>query len=150
MNFAGQNAAAEAQIRQQQEYARQRNQALRLQQESIRAQQAQNNEKEAAERFKVTREARRAKSTAQTAASAGGVAGASIDSLIRDFSVQTSFFTEASKKQEQYNDAQADLQTRASTQQAQFDVFSNNPPVEKPSFAAAALRIGSQLIGGLK
>lgn len=144
---SAQRQAAQAQIARQQQFAIQRNQALALQQESLRTQQTQTEEKGARERFVEQQRLRKAQATAQASASAGGVSGLSVDELLRDFATQTAFFTASSERQEDFAAQQTDLRLRAAKQQSQFDVFTNNPPVESPSFASAALRIGGTVLG---
>lgn len=145
-SFSAQNAAAEAQAQQQAEYARQRNEALKIQQESARLRQQQEEEGQARERFKVGLEADRAQGTARAAAAGAGISGRTVDSLLQDFDFQTQFFNEGSYRQEEFIGQQADIQTRANAQQSSFDIFANSPPIEKPSFAGAALRIGQSAL----
>ena len=59
---------------------------------------------------------------------------------------QTAFFEESSKRQDQFGEQQANLQTRSNATQASFDIYRNSPPIEKPSFAGAALRIGQSAL----
>ena len=143
-----QNAAIAAQQEQQRQFAIQRNEALKLQQESIITKQAQSEEKGARERFAERRRLKTAQATAQAAASAGGVSGVSVDELLDDFALQTSFFIEGSTRQDEFQAQQANLRLRSATQQSQFDIFTNTPPLESPSFAGSALRIGQTIIGG--
>lgn len=142
-DFRAQQQAAAAEAQRQAIFVQQRNEALKLQQESLRLQQSQAHESGARERFQEGRRLRRAQAEAQTAGSAGGVGGASLNELLRDFSTQTAGFTEASLRQQQFGDLQTGLRIRTADQQASFDISSNTAPIEKPSFAASILRIGT-------
>lgn len=155
-NVAGQLAqhqaasqAASAEAARQAQFVTQRNQALQLQQDSLRLKQSQTQEAGARDRFQERQKLQRAQASAKAAATAGGVGGLSVDSLLRDFATQTAQFTESSEQQEEFAALQTDLRLRSAGQQAQFDISSNTSPIERPSFAASALRIGQSVIGGL-
>lgn len=138
------NQQADAQAAKQQEYFRQRNESLKLQQESIVTKQAQEQEVEARERLKANRETKVAQATARAAAASGGVKGASIEALQQEFDFSNVFFQEASHRRDIFGAQSADLEMRSANQQAAFDMAANNEPIERPSFAGAALR----LVGG--
>lgn len=142
------NARAQQQQQRQQEFVRDRDNSLRIQNESLRAREQQEKEAQARSRFQATREREQGKSTAKVAATAGGVQGISIDSLLDDFNLQTSFFTESSKKQEEFIAANTQAQTAGNQVQRTQDVRSalTAPQAKfKPDYGTAALRIGAGL-----
>lgn len=109
---------------------------LRLQQEAIAA---------SGQAFKATISRAKAVSTARTASGEAGVAGLSVDALIRDFKGSESRFREGLKENLLLSREQSKLRLEGLAAKAGSRINAARPQaVPTPSFLGAALRIGKE------
>ena len=88
-----------------------------------------------------------AASTARTSAAKGGVAGAAIGSLIRDFERKEQEFRTGTDRNLQFQEQQTELNKQGAFRRARGRVLAAVPdPVRQPSFLGTALRTGGAVL----
>lgn len=97
----------------------------------------------------VVVESKKAQGTARVAAGESGASGLSVDALLADFHRQELNYQSGVIRQQGFSDLQLQDEAEAVRNQTQGRILSALPqPVAKPDFFGAALRIGTDLIGG--
>jgi len=109
----------------------------------------QEGERVSAEQMASQKEAAQARATARVAAGEGGVAGLSVDTLLRDFFRQEAMFRDSTNRQLSDITAQTEQEIKGLKAQAEGRVQSIRPyipePIERPNYLGAALRIGGSV-----
>ena len=150
---AKQQAAAQAQQAafQAQSAAAERSRFMQ-EQSSIRMQQAQKQEATARELEQVSRKSQEALARARVSAGESGVAGASVQALMDDYSRQEAGYRSASLRQQELTGVGTGLaleQAQFATAQRQIGINKPiGPPVSKPSILGAVLQGTSQALSG--
>lgn len=97
----------------------------------------------------VSAQAKQAAGTARVAAGEAGVGGVSVDALLGDFERQQLAYTSSTLRNEKFAALQLASEKDAIHSQTEGRILSALPqPVQKPDFFGAALRIGTDLLGG--
>ena len=149
MGFAGQNAAADAQADYQRRQMEANNLEASRKQAELRQKQAQEKEALSRKKLEAQRELRKGRSTATVSAAEAGVAGSSVDALLRDFSVQSSLYRESLLRQQQFTDTGTSLQIAGIEANTQGLNTRTNAPISRPSFASALFRVGGNVLGSI-
>jgi len=160
-SFVGQNSAADASVRAQQENIRRQQaaerlqqqatlKAARIQQDQVRLREQQQQEQLGRKRFEEQRKSRRELGTAKAGAATAGVSGVSVDSLLLDFEQQNAFLQESIARQAQFVGVGAQSEVDSIRQQAEQGVIPAPVPVvqrpETPSGLSLGLGIGTSVL----
>ena len=137
--YQGQRQQAKQQARYQQQAAEAERQRALQEQSSIRMRQAQEQEATNRELGDVASKARQAMSRATTSAGESGVAGASVDALIDDFTRQEAEYRMGVGRQQEMRDVQTGLALTDAGYRSQNRLIDINRPINKPSFLSGAL-----------
>lgn len=146
-SLIGQKQQADAQEKYQKQLAAANVQAAQVQSSQVRDQQAQSNEANARDMQQARLASLKAQSTGTVAAGEAGVAGSSVDALLRDYRAQEGVYKEAILRQRQLTDVSAGQQIDAIRAGADTGNLSMNAPVAQPNYLAGALSFGAQAAG---
>ena len=137
--YQGQVTQAKQQERYQKKAAEAERQRALQEQSSIRMRQAQEQEATNRELGDVALKAREAMARATTSAGESGVAGASVDALIDDFTRQEAEYRMGVGRQQEMRDVQTGLALTDAGYRSQNRLIDINRPISKPSFLSGAL-----------
>lgn len=137
--YQGQRQQAKQQARYQQKAMEAERQRALQEQSSIRMRQAQEQEATNRELGDVAMKAREAMARATTSAGESGVAGASVDALIDDFTRQEAEYRMGVGRQQEMRDVQTGLALTDAGFRSQNRLIDINRPINKPSFLSGAL-----------
>lgn len=146
VSYQQQGAAAKAQSRYQyQNMVLEQKRAL-AEQSQIRTKQAVEAESTSLELAKVSKEARKQRSSAATIAGESGITGPSVDMLLNDYAAQEAAIYSQSQRQAQLDNIYTEQQLAASRLGSISNINRMNEPVSRPSALALALSIGSSAL----
>ena len=137
--YQGQVKQAKQQARFQEKAMEAEQQRALQEQSSVRMRQAQEQEATNRELGDVAMKAREAMSRATTSAGESGVAGASVDALIDDFTRQEAEYRMGVGRQQEMRDVQTGLALTDAGYRSQNRLIDINRPINKPSFLSGAL-----------
>jgi len=146
--YQGQRQQAKQQARYQQKAMEAERQRALQEQSSIRMRQAQEQEATNRELGDVAMKAREAMSRATVSAGESGVAGASVDALIDDFTRQEAEYRMGVGRQQEMRDVQTGLALTDAGFRSQNRLIDINRPINKPSFLSGVLSTGSAALSG--
>lgn len=109
----------------------------------IRQKQAVDTEARSLELAKVSKEAKKQRSTAVTTAGEANVSGNSVDALINDYAAQEAAIYSQTRRQAELDNLFTEQQLAASRAGSVANQARINAPINRPSALAAALSIGS-------
>tara|TARA_R100000900_G_C3333073_1_gene163754 strand:- start:155 stop:781 length:627 start_codon:yes stop_codon:yes gene_type:complete len=148
--YVGQRQQAKQQARYQaQASAAERQRALQ-EQRSVRMRQAQEQEATNRELADVALKSREALATATVSAGESGVAGLSVDQLLRDYENQSIAYSMGVTRQQEMKDLQTGLALTDAGYRSRSNLININRPINKPSFLTAALDAGSRGLSGYR
>ena len=148
MQFAGQRQKAKQQARYQAQAAAAERQRFLQEQTSIRMRQAQEQEAVGRELQQVSRKSQEALARARVSAGEAGVAGASVQALMDDYTRQEGAYREALLRQQEMGALATGMgleQAGFATQQRQIGI---RQPISRPSGLAAGLQALSSGLSG--
>jgi len=137
--YQGQRQQAKQQARYQQKATEAERQRALQEQSSIRMRQAQEQEATNRELGDVAMKARESMARATVSAGESGVAGASVDALIDDFTRQEAEYRMGVGRQQEMRDVQTGLALTDAGFRSQNRLIDINRPINKPSFLSGAL-----------
>lgn len=148
--YIGQRQQAKQQAAfQAQSAAAERQRALQ-EQSSIRMRQAQEQEATARELEQVSRKSREALARARVSAGEAGVAGASVQALMDDYTRQEAGYRAATLRQQELTGVGTQLGLEQAGLASQQRLISINQPISKPSFLTAGLQAVSGGLSGYR
>ena len=137
--YQGQRQQAKQQARFQDKAMEAERQRALQEQSSIRMRQAQEQEATNRELGDVAMKARESMARATVSAGESGVAGASVDALIDDFTRQEAEYRMGVGRQQEMRDVQTGLALTDAGYRSQNRLIDINRPINKPSFLSGAL-----------
>ena len=146
LGYAGQRQQAKAQAAYQAQSAAAERQRALQEQTSIRMRQAQEQEATARELEQVSRKSQEALARARVSAGEAGVAGASVQALMDDYTRQEAGYRAATLRQQEMSALGTQLGLEQAGLASQQRLISINQPIDKPSFLTAGL---GAISGGL-
>lgn len=146
--YQGQRQQAKQQERYQEKAMEAERQRALQEQSSIRMRQAQEQEATNRELGDVAMKAREAMARATTSAGESGVAGASVDALIDDFTRQEAEYRMGVGRQQEMRDVQTGLALTDAGFRSRNRLIDINRPINKPSFLSGVLGAGSAGLSG--
>ena len=146
MSYAGQRQQAKAQAAYQAQSAAAERQRALQEQSSIRMRQAQEQEATARELEQVSRKSQEALARARVSAGEAGVAGASVQALMDDYTRQEAGYRAATLRQQEMSALGTQLGLEQAGLASQQRLISINQPIDRPSFLTAGL---GAISGGL-
>jgi hypothetical protein len=144
--FAGARQQAKAQAAYQAQSAAAERQRALQEQSSIRMRQAQEQEATARELEQVSRKSQEALARARVSAGEAGVAGASVQALMDDYTRQEAGYRAATLRQQELTGVGTQLGLEQAGLASQQRLIGIQQPISKPSFLTAGL---SAISGGL-
>ena len=148
--YAGQKQQAKQQAAfQAQSAAAERQRALQ-EQSSIRMRQAQEQEATARELEQVSRKSREALARARVSAGEAGVAGASVQALMDDYTRQEAGYRAATLRQQELTGVGTQLGLEQAGLASQQRLIGIQQPISKPSFLTAGLQAVSGGLSGYR
>jgi hypothetical protein len=144
--FAGQRQQAKQQAAYQAQSAAAERQRALQEQTSIRMRQAQEQEATARELEQVSRKSQEALARARVSAGEAGVAGASVQALMDDYTRQEAGYRAATLRQQELTGVGTQLGLEQAGLASQQRLIGIQQPISKPSFLTAGL---SAISGGL-
>jgi hypothetical protein len=148
VQFAGARRQAKAQAAYQAQTAAAEQQRALQEQTSIRMRQAQEKEATARELEQVSRKSQEALARARVAAGDAGVAGASVQALMDDYTRQEAGYRAATLRQQELRGVGTQLGLEQAGLASQQRLIGINQPINKPSVLGAVLQAGSQAMSG--
>ncbi len=148
VQFAGARRQAKQQAAFQAQSAAAEQQRALQEQSSIRMQQAQQEEATARELEQVSRKSQEALARARVSAGEAGVAGASVQALMDDYTRQEAGYRAATLRQQELRGVGTQLGLEQAGLASQQRLIGINQPINKPSVLGAVLQAGSQAMGG--
>ena len=148
VQFAGARQQAKAQAAYQAQAAAAEQQRALQEQSSIRMQQAQQQEATARELEQVSKKSKEALARARVSAGEAGVAGASVQALMDDYSRQEAGYRAATLRQQELTGVGTQLGLEQAGLASQQRLIGINQPINKPSVFCAVLQAGSQAMSG--
>ena len=148
VQFAGARKQAKAQAAYQAQAAAAEQQRALQEQSSIRMQQAQQQEATARELQQVSRKSQEALARARVSAGEAGVAGASVQALMNDYSRQEAGYRAATLRQQELSAVGTGLGLEQAGLASQQRLIGINQPINRPSVLGAVLQAGSQAMSG--
>jgi len=150
MSYAGQRQQAKAQAAYQAQSAAAERQRALQEQSSIRMRQAQEQEATARELEQVSRKSQEALARARVSAGEAGVAGASVQALMDDYTRQEAGYRAATLRQQEMSALGTQLGLEQAGLASQQRLISINQPISKPSFLTAGLEAVSGGLSGYR
>lgn len=148
VQFAGARKQAKQQAAYQAQAAAAEQQRALQEQSSIRMQQAQQQEATGRELEQVSRKSQEALARARVSAGESGVAGASVQALMDDYTRQEAGYRAASLRQQELTGVGTGLGLEQAGLASQQRLIGINQPINKPSVLGAVLQAGSQAMSG--
>ena len=148
--YAGQRQQAKAQAAYQAQSAAAERQRALQEQSSIRMRQAQEQEATARELEQVSRKSQEALARARVSAGEAGVAGASVQALMDDYTRQEAGYRAATLRQQEMSALGTQLGLEQAGLASQQRLISINQPISKPSFLTAGLEAVSGGLSGYR
>lgn len=148
VQFAGARKQAKQQAAYQAQSAAAEQQRALQEQSSIRMQQAQQQEATGRELEQVSRKSQEALARARVSAGESGVAGASVQALMDDYTRQEAGYRAASLRQQELTGVGTGLGLEQAGLASQQRLIGINQPINKPSVLGAVLQAGSQAMSG--
>lgn len=142
VSYQGQVAAAEQQNQYYVENAQRANESAKQQYAQTQQRMLQEQDSAALDKQDARREGLAAQATAQVAAGESGVAGLSVDALLREFTSRTSNYTDRVDQQTEWSMLQLNNEMKGIKANAE-DRINSVQRAAKPSFIDAGLRIAS-------
>ena len=146
LGYAGQRQQAKQQAAYQAQSAAAERQRALQEQSSIRMRQAQEQEATARELEQVSRKSQEALARARVSAGEAGVAGASVQALMDDYTRQEAGYRAATLRQQELTGVGTQLGLEQAGLASQQRLISINQPIARPSFLTAGL---GAISGGL-
>ena len=146
--YQGQRQQAKQQARFQDKATEAEQQRALQEKSSIRMRQAQEQEATNRELGDVAMKAREAMARATVSAGESGVAGASVDALIDDFTRQEAEYRMGVGRQQEMRDVQTGLALTDAGYRSQNRLIDINRPINRPSFLSGVLGAGSAGLSG--
>ena len=150
LGYAGQRQQAKAQAAYQAQSAAAEQQRALQEQTSIRMRQAQEKEATARELEQVSRKSQEALARARVSAGEAGVAGASVQALMDDYTRQEAGYRAATLRQQEMSALGTQLGLEQAGLASQQRLISINQPIDKPSFLTAGLEAVSGGLSGYR
>ena len=150
VQFAGARRQAKAQAAYQAQSAAAEQQRALQEQSSIRMRQAQEQEATARELEQVSRKSQEALARARVSAGEAGVAGASVQALMDDYTRQEAGYRAATLRQQEMSALGTQLGLEQAGLASQQRLISINQPISKPSFLTAGLGAISSGLSGYR
>lgn len=150
LGYAGQRQQAKAQAAYQAQSAAAERQRALQEQTSIRMRQAQEQEATARELEQVSRKSQEALARARVSAGEAGVAGASVQALMDDYTRQEAGYRAATLRQQELRGVGTQLGLEQAGLASQQRLISINQPISKPSFLTAGLEAVSGGLSGYR
>jgi|13_taG_2_1085334.scaffolds.fasta_scaffold03210_4 hypothetical protein len=150
LGYAGQRQQAKQQAAYQAQSAAAERQRALQEQSSIRMRQAQEQEATARELEQVSRKSQEALARARVSAGEAGVAGASVQALMDDYTRQEAGYRAATLRQQELSAVGTQLGLEQAGLASQQRLISINQPISKPSFLTAGLEAVSGGLSGYR
>lgn len=150
LQYAGQRRQAKQQAAYQAQSAAAERQRALQEQSSIRMRQAQEQEATARELEQVSRKSQEALARARVSAGEAGVAGASVQALMDDYTRQEAGYRAATLRQQELRGVGTQLGLEQAGLASQQRLISINQPISKPSFLTAGLEAVSGGLSGYR
>jgi hypothetical protein len=150
LQYAGQRRQAKQQAAYQAQSAAAERQRALQEQSSIRMRQAQEQEATARELEQVSRKSQEALARARVSAGEAGVAGASVQALMDDYTRQEAGYRAATLRQQEMSALGTQLGLEQAGLASQQRLISINQPIDKPSFLTAGLEAVSGGLSGYR
>ena len=150
LGYAGQRQQAKAQAAYQAQSAAAERQRALQEQTSIRMRQAQEQEATARELEQVSRKSQEALARARVSAGEAGVAGASVQALMDDYTRQEAGYRAATLRQQELTGVGTQLGLEQAGLASQQRLISINQPIDRPSFLTAGLEAVSGGLSGYR
>ncbi len=148
--YAGQRRQAKQQAAYQAQSAAAERQRALQEQSSIRMRQAQEQEATARELEQVSRKSREALARARVSAGEAGVAGASVQALMDDYTRQEAGYRAATLRQQELTGVGTQLGLEQAGLASQQRLIGIQQPISKPSFLTAGLQAVSGGLSGYR
>ena len=148
--FAGARQQAKAQAAYQAQSAAAERQRALQEQSSIRMRQAQEQEATARELEQVSRKSQEALARARVSAGEAGVAGASVQALMDDYTRQEAGYRAATLRQQELRGVGTQLGLEQAGLASQQRLISINQPIDRPSLLTAGLGAISSGLSGYR
>tara|TARA_R110002051_G_scaffold116198_1_gene189404 strand:+ start:882 stop:1415 length:534 start_codon:yes stop_codon:yes gene_type:complete len=149
-SFVGQRRQASKQKGYQAQASAAERQRFLQEQSAMRMRQAQENEASNREMADISLKSREAVSRARTSAGESGVAGASIDALLDDYTRQEADYRVATMRQQELRDVNTGLALTDAGYRTQNNLIGINRPINKPSFMEGVLSTASSAVSGYR
>ena len=150
LQYAGQRKQSKQQAAYQAQAAAAERQRALQEQSSIRMRQAQEQEATARELEQVSRKSQEALARARVSAGEAGVAGASVQALMDDYTRQEAGYRAATLRQQELTGVGTQLGLEQAGLASQQRLISINQPISKPSFLTAGLEAVSGGLSGYR
>lgn len=150
LGYAGQRQQAKQQAAYQAQSAAAERQRALQEQSSIRMRQAQEQEATARELEQVSRKSQEALARARVSAGEAGVAGASVQALMDDYTRQEAGYRAATLRQQELRGVGTQLGLEQAGLASQQRLISINQPIDRPSFLTAGLEAVSGGLSGYR
>lgn len=149
-SFIGQRRMARQQARYQARAAEAERQRAMQEQSALRLRQAQEQEAANREMAEVALKSREALARTRTSAGEAGVAGASVEMLLDDYTRQEAAYRIGITRQQEMRDVQTGLALTDAGYRTQMRQIEINKPIDKPSFLTGALSIAQGGLSGYR
>ncbi len=149
-SFIGQRRMARQQARYQARAAEAERQRAMQEQSALRLRQAQEQEAANREMAEVALKSREALARTRTSAGEAGVAGASVEMLLDDYTRQEAAYRIGITRQQEMRDVQTGLALTDAGYRTQMRQIEINKPIDKPSFLTGALNIAQGGLSGYR
>ena len=150
LGYAGQRQQAKQQAAYQAQSAAAERQRALQEQSSIRMRQAQEQEATARELEQVSRKSQEALARARVSAGEAGVAGASVQALMDDYTRQEAGYRAATLRQQELRGVGTQLGLEQAGLASQQRLISINQPIDRPSLLTAGLGAISSGLSGYR
>ena len=149
-SFIGQRRMARQQARYQARAAEAERQRAMQEQSALRLRQAQEQEAANREMAEVALKSREALARTRTSAGEAGVAGASVEMLLDDYTRQEAAYRIGITRQQEMRDVQTGLALTDAGYRTQMRQIEINKPIDKPSFLTGALNVAQSGLSGYR
>jgi len=149
-SFIGQRRMARQQARYQARASEAERQRAMQEQSALRLRQAQEQEAANRELADVALKSREALARTRTSAGEAGVAGASVEMLLDDYTRQEAAYRIGITRQQEMRDVQTGLALTDAGYRTQMRQIEINKPIDKPSFLTGALSVAQGGLSGYR
>jgi hypothetical protein len=149
-SFIGQRRMARQQARYQARAAEAERQRAMQEQSALQLRQAQEQEAANREMAEVALKSREALARTRTSAGEAGVAGASVEMLLDDYTRQEAAYRIGITRQQEMRDVQTGLALTDAGYRTQMRQIEINKPIDKPSFLTGALNVAQSGLSGYR